>query len=156
MPRPDLARAAIGGILAGLAAGAVMNGFQAVWSEITGKKSDGEPTTVKAADKLAEATTGDKVAETYRKAADPAVHYATAGALGLIYGLAAEADWPVTSGFGTLFGAATAAVLDEGLVPLLGLAPPPTETPLATHAYGVASHVVFGGALEAARGLLRG
>lgn len=156
MPRPDFARAAFSGILAGLAAGAVMNGFQAVWSEATGKRSEGDPTTVKAADKLAEATTGERVPGPYRKAADPAVHYTTAGVLGLIYGLAAEADWPVTFGFGTLFGAATAAVLDEGLIPLLGLAPPPTETAPATHAYAVASHVVFGGALEAARGLLRG
>ena len=156
MTRPDLPRAAVAGLLAGLAAGAAMNGFQAAWSSATGQRSAGEPTTTKAADRLAEATTGHKVPERYRGAADPAVHYATAAALGLAYALVAEAWRPVTAGAGTLFGLGTAAVLDEGLVPALGLAAPPAETPPATHAYALASHLVFGAALEAARAVLRG
>ena len=156
MPNPDLPRAAAAGLVAGLAAGAVMNGFQAAWSSATGQQSDGEPTTTRAADRLAEATTGAKVPEPYRKAADPVVHYATAAALGLAYALAAEVWRPVTAGAGTLFGAGTAALLDEGLVPALGLAPPPAATPPATHAYALASHLVFGVALEGARRLLRG
>lgn len=156
MPRPDLPRAAVAGILAGLVAGAVMNGFQAIWSETTGQKSEGEPTTTKAADKLAVATTGKKVPEPLRNAADPAVHYATAAVLGLAYALAAEVWRPVTTGAGTMFGAATAAVLDEALVPALGLAPSPIATPPATHAYALASHLVFGIALEGVRRGLRG
>ena len=156
MPRPDLPRAAVAGILAGLVAGAAMNGFQAIWSDTTGQTSEGEPTTTKAADKLAVAATGDKVPEPLRKAADPAVHYATAAILGLAYALAAEVWRPVTTGAGTVFGAATAAVLDEALVPALGLAPPPIATPPATHAYALASHLVFGIALEGVRRGLRG
>ena len=152
----DLPRAAASGLIAGLVAGAAMNGFQAAWSAVAGSPSDGEPATTEAADTLARATTGAKVPEPYRKAADPAVHYATAAALGLGYAVVAEAWRPLTAGAGTLFGAGTAAVLDEGLVPLLGLAPPPAETPPATHAYALASHLVFGVALEAGRRLLRG
>ena len=155
MPR-GLTRATAAGIVAGLAAGAAMNGFEAAYASATGMKSEGEPTTTKAADKLAEATTGAKVPDPLRQAADPAVHYATAAALGLGYALVAETWRPVTAGAGTLFGAATAAVLDAGLVPALGLAPPPTETPPATHAYALASHLVFGVTLEAVRRRLRG
>ena len=152
----DLLRAAAAGILAGLAAGAAMNGFQAAWSSATGQKSADEPATTKAADKLAAATTGGKVPEPFRKAADPVVHYATAAALGLGYALVADAWRPITVGGGTVFGAATAAVLDEAVVPALGLAPPPAEVPAATHAYALASHLVFGLALEGVRRLLRG
>ena len=156
MPHPDYPRAAVAGIVAGLAAGAVMNGFQAAWSAATGAESSGEPTTTKAADKLAEATVGTPVPEPLRKAADPAVHYATAALLGLGYGLAAEIWRPVTAGGGTVFGTATAALLDDGVVPALGLAPPASETPLSTHAYALASHTVFGGVLELMRSALRG
>lgn len=157
MPRPDFARAAVAGLLAGLAAGAVMNGFQAAWTAASGDgPSDEEPTTTKAADALSVAVTGTPLPDRFRAAADPAVHYATAAALGLAYALAAEAEWPVTAGFGAAYGLGTAAALDEGLVPALGLAPTPAETPPSVHAYSATSHLVFGLALEATRRTLRG
>lgn len=152
----DYARAAAAGMLAGLAAGAVMNGFQTMWSTAAGQDSDAEPATTKAADRAARAVTGSPVPNRWRDAADPAVHYATAAALGLGYALAAEAGWAVTAGFGAPFGAAVALVLDEGLVPALGLASSPAEAPPAVHASALASHLVFGVALEASRRLIRG
>lgn len=155
--RPDPLRATIGGIVAGLIAGAAMNGFQALVSAASGDDGgDDEPATVKAADQAAEALTGEPVAEPYRKSADPVVHYGLSALLGLAYGLAAETGPAARAGFGSSFGLATAALLDEAAVPALGLAPPPAETPLSTHLYGLASHLVFGLGLEAARRALGG
>ena len=155
--RPDPLRAAGGGLAAGLIAGAVMNGFQALWSAASGSESsDEEPTTTKFADKLARAATGEPLAEPLRKPADPAVHYALSALLGAAYGLVAETSHFARAGFGTGFGAATLLALDEAAVPALGLSPPPTETPLPTHGYALAAHLVFGIALEASRRALGG
>lgn len=153
----DPVRAAVGGILAGLIAGAAMNGFQALWSAASGSRPSGaEPTTTRAADKAAQELTGAPLPEPYREAADPAVHYGLSALLGLGYGLAAESLPAVRAGFGTGFGLATALLLDEAAVPAASLAPPPTETPLSSHLYGLASHLVFGLGLEAARRVLGG
>ena len=43
-------------------------------------------------------------------------------------------------GFGTAFW----ALLDEGLVPALGLTPGPLAFPWQTHARGLAGHLTFG------------
>lgn len=48
------------------------------------------------------------------------------------------------------YGAAFSLVVDEGLVPLLGLAPPAGAFPWQTHARGFAGHLVYGVAVEAA------
>jgi uncharacterized membrane protein YagU involved in acid resistance len=57
----------------------------------------------------------------------------------------------VTIGRGAAFGAATSALLDEVAVPAAGLSEPPWTTSLATHVYGLASHLVFGLVAEAVR-----
>ena len=49
-----------------------------------------------------------------------------------------------TTGAGIPFGAVFWAVADEAAVPLLGLAKGPTGYPLSTHAYALASHLVYG------------
>lgn len=46
-------------------------------------------------------------------------------------------------------GAAMSAVADETLTPLLGFSAPNRGYPLATHARGVAAHLVFGAAVGA-------
>ena len=46
------------------------------------------------------------------------------------------------------YGAAFSLLVDEGLVTLLGLAPPPWAFPWQTHARGVAGHLVFGAVAE--------
>jgi putative membrane protein len=79
------------------------------------------------------------------------MHYALGLGLGVAYGVAAEFRPEVTVGAGTLFGVATATVLDEAAVPALGLAEPPWETDAGTHLFSYASHVVFGLAAELVR-----
>ena len=156
--RSDPIRSALGGVIAGLVAGAAMNGFQALWTAAQSDDggSDEESTTVKAADKAARAATGAPLPDQYRKAADPAVHYGLSAVLGAAYGVAADAAPVVTAGHGSGFGIATLLLIDEALVPALDLGPPPAETPLATHLYAACAHLVFGVTLEAARRAMGG
>ena len=56
---------------------------------------------------------------------------------------------------GIPFGAAFWMVVDEGALPLLGLAKGPTAYPSSTHAYALASHLVFGLTAEVVRSSVR-
>lgn len=155
-PRPLLGLAA--GVAAGLIASAAMAAFQSQASKLLPDEgdSDADPATVKAADQVSLATTGDKVPEPYREPAGQLVHYVVGGVLGGIYGVLTEYRAEASAGFGSAYGVATAALLDEGAVSAAGLGPSPTETPLATHAYGAASHLVYGWVLEGIRSLIAG
>ncbi|WP_448662036.1 DUF1440 domain-containing protein [Sphingomonas sp. CJ20] len=154
-PRPFLGLAA--GIAAGLVASAAMAAFQSQAAKLLPEDgTDEDPATVKAADVVSEAVTGDKVPAPHREEAGQAVHYVVGAVLGGIYGVIAEYRPEARSGFGSAYGIATAALLDEGAVSATGLGPAPTETPLATHAYGAASHLVYGWVLEGIRTLLVG
>jgi len=53
-------------------------------------------------------------------------------------------------GFGTTFW----ATVDEGLVSVLGLTPPPSEFPLQTHLRGLAGHLAFGIVTDRTLGVL--
>ncbi len=156
--RPDTLKGAAAGILAGLAAAYVMEQFQNAWAAQQGGQdsgSDEEPATSKLADKASRSLLGRPLSRRDKDKADPAVHYATGAALGALYGFLAEDAPGVTTGAGTVYAGVVAIGLDDGLVPLLGLGPSPEETPPETHLYALASHLVFGVALESARRLLR-
>jgi uncharacterized membrane protein YagU involved in acid resistance len=111
---------------------------------------------VKAADKVSEAVTGDPVSAPYREASGQAVHYITGAVLGGIYGVITEYRREASAGFGSAYGVVTSVLLDETLVPAADLGPDPQDTPLATHAYGAASHLVYGWVLEGVRALIAG
>ncbi len=143
------------GIAAGLVASFAMNLFQKAWASVLPPPSTGDdPATVKAAQKASRAATGEFFAREDKKAAGNAAHYLFGALLGGAYGLIVEYRPEVTKGYGTLFGAA-ATTLDEVGVPAAGLSAPPSDFPAATHAYALASHVVFGGVTEATRRLVR-
>jgi putative membrane protein len=61
-----------------------------------------------------------------------------------VYGVASEYEPGVTALAGIPFGAAFWVAVDEGALPLLGLTKGPTAYPMSTHAYALASHLVFG------------
>jgi len=152
----------VAGALAGAAASYVMERFQAAWSKAEektggagGSGGSEEPATVKAADRVAVAATGNPVPPAYRDQAGEVVHYATGAGLGAVYGALSEILPGMTFGFGAAYGAAVAVGLDEGLVPKLGLGKQPAETPPSTHAYGLASHLVYGLTLEGVRRVVR-
>ena len=140
------------GAASGLIAAGVMNGIQAAASAMSPKQDEeDDPATIKAADKVSELTTGQRVPSPARKHAGNAVHYLTGAALGALYGVAAEYEPVVTAGYGTAYGAAVAVVVDDAIVPALGLGDAPWESSPATLAYGMASHLAFGAALEGSR-----
>ena len=56
--------------------------------------------------------------------------------------------WP---GVAFSMGPLVWAVADEGLVPVLGLAPPPSQVKLADRGFGLSAHLVFGLALDFSR-----
>ncbi len=158
----DVVRGALAGALAGLAASYVMEQAQAAWSKAQEAAdsddpggSEETPATIKAADRVSEAVTGRPVAPDKRDAAGDVVHYTTGAGIGAVYGALAEIAPATTFGFGAAFGAVVALGLDETIVPALGLSKGPAETSPGEHAYGIASHLVFGLALEGARRLIR-
>lgn len=153
-PRPLIGLMA--GIAAGLVASAAMAAFQARASKVIEQDGGEDPATVQAADALSEAVTGEPVPEPYRKAAGTTVHYVAGAVIGGIYGLITEYRPEASAGFGSAYGIATSALLDEAAVPALDLGPAPGDTPVETHVYGVASHLVYGLVLEGVRALIAG
>ena len=152
---PAPLRGLAAGIAAGLVGSLAMNLFQKAWAKAVPLPSSGDdPATVKAAQRASRAATGRFFAKEDKETAGNAVHYLFGAVLGGAYGLLAEYRPELTTGYGTLFGAASAA-FDEVGVPAADLSGPPTDFAAATHAYALASHVVFGGVTEATRRLVR-
>jgi putative membrane protein len=141
------------GLVGGLAATFVMTQFQTAVSKIgessngkdkKQKKEEGENSTVKTAEAISETVFDHKLEKSEKQPAGNAVHYGFGTTMGALYGAAAEVA-PVTSiGYGLPFGTALFIGADEIAVPALGLSEPPTEIPLSKHAYGLASHLVYG------------
>jgi putative membrane protein len=177
---PDVIRGALSGLLAGLVASWTMNQFQAAWTKVTEgfekphgaqsmQPSEGEngqetapqneesqdDATVKAAKAISEGIFHHKLKESEKRPAGAAVHYAFGTATGGLYGAVAEFAPEVTSGAGLPFGVAFWAIADETAVPLLGLSKGPTEYPVSTHAYALASHLVYGLTAEVTRRTVR-
>lgn len=119
------------------------------------EKEEQEDATVKTARAISEGVFGHELTESEKKPAGAAVHYAFGTATGGLYGAMAEVAPEVTSGAGLPFGAVFWLTADEVAVPLLGLAKGPTEYPISTHAYALASHLVYGLTTELGRRAIR-
>ncbi len=132
-----------------------MDQFQKIWAKVVPMPASGDPATVKAARKASRPVTGKPLAEANEKQAGNAVHYLFGAALGAAYGLIAEYRPAVTKGLGSGFGLTTATLFDELAVPAAELGKAPTEAPAISHAYSYASHLLFGGVVEAVRRALR-
>lgn len=176
----DFLKGTVAGLIGGLVASWTMNQFQAGWSKATEgfekshgaqsmqpsegvpasqlsgeNKEDQDDATVKAAKAVSEGVFGHKLKDSEKKPAGAIVHYAFGSATGGLYGAVAEIAPEVTTGLGLPFGAAFWAVADEGVVPLLGLSKGPTEYPVSTHVYALASHLVYGLTTEVTRRAVR-
>jgi hypothetical protein len=152
-------RKALRGIVAGAIAGAVasfaMDRFQAAVTALTASGDDdseaSEPATEKAADAIAKPVVGHEIAAADKPLAGQTIHYALGIGLGVAYGIVAEFRPGVTAGYGAAFGVATATLLDEAAVPVVGLGAAPWNTDLSVNLYSYASHLVFGGVSELVR-----
>jgi putative membrane protein len=93
----------------------------------------------------------------YREQAGQAVHYITGAVLGGIYGVITEYR-PEASARASAAPMASrpARCSTKSAVPAAGLAPGLEDTPLEVHAYGAASHLVYGIVLEGVRRLIAG
>jgi len=78
------------------------------------------------------------------------------GTSGAIYGMAAELTPIATAGEGLAFGTTVWIAADNAVVPLLGLAKPPVQTPFSTHIYALSSHIIYGLVTETVRRAVRG
>lgn len=175
----------VAGLAAGFVASWTMNQFQAAWTKLAEgfekphgaqsmqpseggtpnqmqssgeqgqQKEDQDDATVKAAKAISEGVFGHKLTKDEKKPAGAVVHYAFGTMTGGVYGAMAELAPQVTTGAGMPFGGAFWVVADEVAVPLLGLAKGPTEYPLSTHAYSLASHLVYGLTTELGRRAVR-
>ena len=170
------------GLVAGLAGGLIaswtMNQFQAAWMRVatnsekphgaqsiqpsqgsTGNQAEDakeqDDATVETARVISKKVFGHELQESEKKPAGTAVHYAFGTATGGLYGALAEVTPQVTTGAGLPFVAAFWLLADEVSVPLLGLSKGPTEYPVSTHVYALASHLVYGVTAEMSRRALR-
>jgi putative membrane protein len=170
------------GMVAGLAAGLVaswtMNQFQAAWTRIAegaekshgaqsmqpseGSKGDQgqdvneqDDATVETAKVISSVVFDHDLQESEKEPAGAAVHYAFGTLSGGLYGALAEVTPQVTAAAGLPFGAGFWLLADEISVPLLGLAKGPTEYPVSTHVYSLASHLVYGVTAELGRRAVR-
>jgi Protein of unknown function (DUF1440) len=155
------------GIVGGVVASWAMDRFQYWWLSFGGSDEQElqqapieegnreEPATVKTASVISEGVFGHSLTDREKRIAGPIVHYAVGTTAGAVYGVAAECEPGVTTLAGVPFGAAFWMVVDEGALPLLGLAKGPTAYPISTHAYALASHLVFGLTAEVVRSTVR-
>ena len=176
----DVLKGFAAGLAGGLVASWTMNQFQAAWTKATEgyekphgaqsmqpsegqdlgsgsgqDKEDQDDATVKAAKAVSEGIFGHKLTDDEKKPAGAVVHYAFGTAPGGLYGALAELAPGVTTVAGLPFGAAFWLVADEIAVPALGLSKGPTAYPPSTHAYALASHLVYGLTAEAVRRTVR-
>ena len=175
---PNIFKGIVAGLAAGFVASWTMNQFQAAWTRITenNEKPHGaqamqpsqgstgdqgqdmkeqDDATVETAKVISRGVFGHELQESEKKPAGAVVHYAFGTATGGLYGALAEVSPQVTVGAGLPFGAAFWLIADEVSVPLLGLSKGPTEYPVSTHVYALASHLVYGVTAEASRRALR-
>lgn len=166
----SVVRGVLAGMAGGLAAAWVMNVFmagpgqklqQAVQSDEENRQQQAhssepkEDATMKAADGIVYAVTGNHLSPSEKENGGPIVHYAFGALTGGLYGGLAEYSSTVTSGFGTSFGGVLFSGADLLAVPALHLAPSPASQPASALASPFAAHVVYGTTTELVRRVVR-
>lgn len=114
---------------------------------------DGVPALEVLAERIA-ASTGRTLSPRERRTGGRVLQWAVGIGTGVLYARLRDhlPGRGIRRGIG--YGAGFSVVVDEGLVPLLGLSPGPSAFPWQTHARGFLGHLVFGAAAEAVLGRL--
>lgn len=178
--KPSLLRGLAVGATAGIFATIIMGGFQSLSAagekalEKRKKLVEGESpweiaheqvqqeqqaasqegSTESVARQVAEST-GHHLSPDQKKQGGNLVHYTFGTAMGIAYCVGAEFFPIVTVGLGSGFGTALFLGADILAIPALRIAPPPTETAPKDHFEHWLAHLIYGGALELSRSLLR-
>jgi putative membrane protein len=179
----SVAKGLTAGVAGGLVASAVMNQFQKFLSKLMeddqrshgaqsqqvgppdhgialelqkrGSDDPDDNAAVRAGNAVSEFVFDHKLTKKEKETAGEVAHYAMGATSGAIYGVMAEVSPAATVGQGLPFGAAVWLIADEAIVPATGLSKGPTEYPLSTHAYALASHLVYGVTTELVRRAVR-
>lgn len=146
-----IAASGLAGLAGGLLASWLMVKFQqSIWPPPTGDRGS---STAKLAKDVIKWTGAAPLTNQQARHDGTRIHYALGAGLGLAYGAAAVVNPRITLAGGVLFGVATELVIDQAIVPALGLANPFWKCPVKWHVRGLAAHIVFGTATEATRRL---
>ena len=149
-------KGALVGIIAGGAAGAVMDGYWAIVNNLPGDRpeqkpksgKDGQkeekPSTQIVADKVSEELTGKEVPKKNKAKAGVGVHYATSVAWGAPFGALAARIPAAGLLVGALYGAAIWLFFDEIALRALKIAPAPEKVPTKEHLQALGAHLVYG------------
>ena len=119
-------------------------------NETDGTISD-EPASEQAASKLVEAVGGDPLGDTGKKIGGTLAHHAFGAVAGALYGAAVARTPQVAAGGGAAYGAFVWLSAVEIALPLAGLAKRPTRYRAERHIASLATHLVFGLAVEGVR-----
>ena len=168
----DLVKGIVAGVAGGLVASLAMNQFQALLGKLMenesrshgaqslqkglpdygisrelqkrGSDDPDDNAAIRTGNAVSEFVFDHKLSKSGKETAGAVAHYAMGVTSGAMYGALAEVMPSATKADGVPFGVAVWAIADEAVVPALGLSKPGTEYPLSTHAYALASHVVYG------------
>lgn len=140
------------GLLAGFLGGIVGSGAKLVGEWLYPPRTQGQeaPPAV-----LAEKLAGHPLNKSSKTIATQTFHWTTGSLVGAVYGSVAEVAPGVTAGYGVVFGIVVLLLTHESALPLLGLDKPPTQQPLREQSSEVATHALYGFAVEAVRRFLR-
>ncbi len=158
----NLFKGIVAGAIGGLVASFVMTQYQNATAKFAETESDkksnqkeSEPATVRAAEAVSEKLFDHQLEKSEKEPAGEAMHYLMGGISGAIYGATAELTGAASFAEGLPFGSAVWAIADDVVVPALGLSKPATQYSLATHAYALSSHWVYGLVTEIVRKQIR-
>jgi putative membrane protein len=165
MAKPVIWKGIVAGAVGGLVACWTMDQFQKVWTSVSEEFSDEKPKrkstrqpddpTMKTADAISELVQGRHLTKPEKKKGGPVVHYAFGTLMGAAYGATVEIAPSAKTLSGIPFGTILFAGADEVAVLALGLSKSRAAYPIASHAYGLASHAVYGITAELVRRLIR-
>jgi hypothetical protein len=91
---------------------------------------------------------GSRLNDKQAEHAGALIHWALGIGAGAAYAVVRRRMGAVGKAAGAAFGTGFWALVDEGVVPLLGLTPGPRAFPWQTHARGLAGHLSFGTVTE--------
>ena len=145
--RQDIIKGAIAGAVATWVMGKVTTAMyerEDRWVRRAEDDVRGSKTSYGAAADKAARLAGTSLGPEQREQLGSAIHWALGIGAGAAYAVLRRRFHSIGRTAGLGFGTVFWAVLDEGLVPALGLTPGPRAFPWQTHARGLAGHVTFG------------